>query len=446
MLNLTDTYKNLKSKLPKDILSGKRKIIVGFSGGPDSRFLLDFLFSSISNSKENIIVAHINYKLRFSESDHDENLVKKVCKKNNLNLENFTYELSKNSKGIQEKARNLRLKVFKKLSEKYKTQTIFLGHNLNDHVETILLNVIRGSGIKGLEGIKNTNKIKFEEKELLIYRPLIDLKKSEIKSMCDLNGLKYSVDSSNDENKYSRNLLRNKIIPEMEKINSNFIESINNLSSVAKKENIKKKIKFGKFKNLNLNHGVKILSDEYRNYYHTEVFLEKIHHEMFEKILLEKSFSENLPGNIKVYRRNEEILFKNLNNCQKTQTINKRINIPGKTLVFDNFQILTRVINKPENFVHKNKNIIYMNEKFVNETLFVRERRNGDKINSLPKTQTRVKKILSNDKSIINKKNTLILESKKEVLWIIGIKQSISSYVDKKNKKVLEVGFLKNPI
>ena len=90
MLKINETYKKLALTLPKSIINGESRVIVGFSGGPDSRFLLDFLRSVINNPKENLIVAHINYGLRSEESYSDETLVSKICKDEKLLLENLS--------------------------------------------------------------------------------------------------------------------------------------------------------------------------------------------------------------------------------------------------------------------------------------------------------------------------------------------------------------------
>ena len=97
-----------------------------------------------------------------------------------------------------------------------------MGHNINDQIETIMQNIIRGTGIKGLSGMKYTNSIYFNKKKLILSRPLLDLKKKFIEEYCTKNSLEFCVDSSNKKNIYNRNLLRNKIIPEIEKINPQF--------------------------------------------------------------------------------------------------------------------------------------------------------------------------------------------------------------------------------
>ena len=117
-------------------------------------------------------------------------------------------------------------------------------------------------------------------------RPLIELTKNTIKNLCDENNLKYNIDSSNKKNKYSRNKIRNKIIPEIEKINPNFLKSINSLSEIVNDNNNKKKIKFGNLKDLSIVEGIEILSKKFLQIM-PNTFLSKTHYEMFEKILLE---------------------------------------------------------------------------------------------------------------------------------------------------------------
>ncbi len=445
MLKINEIYKKLRLDLPDNILRGESKVILGFSGGPDSRLLLDFLSNSIKNPKNNLIVAHVNYKLRENESDKDENLVTNICKNENLLLEKHVHILDKNSKGIQEKARKIRLDFFRDLSIKYRTNKIFLGHNYNDHVETIMLNIIRGSGLNGLEGIKIKNRIRIEENTLEIFRPLIKIKKPLIEEICNKKNLEFVIDSSNKKNDYSRNKLRNQIIPEIEKINPKFLDSVNSLSNLIKKRKSKKKIKFGKYKGIEISEGIKLLSYEYSKL-RINSFLGRTHYEMFENILLGNSLSQNLPENIRLFRNDDNLVFEDLSEKKIKLELNKKISIPGKTILSQDFQIITRVINKPQNIKQTNKNLIYINEKYYDQNLYIRIRNNGDRINSISNIYTRVKKVLSNYKNIKDKKNALILESNNEILWIVGIKQSISSYVEKNNKKVLEIKLLENPI
>ena len=167
---------------------------------------------------------------------------------------------------------------------------------------------------------------------------------------------------------------------------------------------------------------------------------------MFEKILSGESYSENLPQRIKIARCNEDIIFEDLSVKQIKVELDKKISVPGITKILKDIEIVTKLIDKPKKLETKNKNSIYINEKYIKKNLSVRLRNEGDKINSMPNIYTRVKKVLSNTKNVKDKQNAIILESDKEILWVIGVKQSISSYVGRNNKKVLEIRLLENPI
>ena len=175
---------------------------------------------------------------------------------------------------------------------------------------------------------------------------------------------------------------RNEIIPQIEKINPKFLDSLNSLSKITKKRNNKKKVRFGKYKGLEIKEVIKILFSEYK-YFKPDTFLGRNHYEMLENILLEETFSENLPGKIRIYRKNDELFFQDLSIKKNIKQINKKILIPGKTILREDCQIITRLINKPKNIKQINKKSIYINRKYYDENLFIRIRNNGDRINSI---------------------------------------------------------------
>ena len=102
----------IRHNISKKIVNGEKKAIIGYSGGADSRFLVEILSTIVKDPKKNLVVCHINYGLRDLESDNDQQLVEKICNSLNLNLEIKKYSLSKELKGIQEKARKIRMEFF----------------------------------------------------------------------------------------------------------------------------------------------------------------------------------------------------------------------------------------------------------------------------------------------------------------------------------------------
>ena len=213
------------------------KIVIGVSGGPDSITLLNILKELKENNeldiKFDIYVAHINHLIR-KEATSDEEYVKKYCQNNNI--ECFikrvkVEEIAKQEKiGTEEAGRNTRYKFFNEILKKTNSNKVAIAHNKNDNAETILMNLLRGSGSKGLKGI--------EVKRDNIIRPLIECNRLEIEEYCEKNNLKPRIDRTNKENIYTRNKIRNLLIPYIEKeFNPNIIETLDRLSKVIKEEN-----------------------------------------------------------------------------------------------------------------------------------------------------------------------------------------------------------------
>ncbi len=211
------------------------KIIVGVSGGPDSICMLDLLRKIKEKNilKFEIIVVHINHKIR-EEADLDEEYVINYCKKNNLKI--YTkraniLEIAKTIKtGTEEAGRKVRYNFFEEILEKEKATKIATAHNKNDKIETIIMNILRGSGIGGSKGIEAKRDGKY-------IRPLIETEREKIEKYCMENNLNPRIDKTNFTNDYTRNKIRNIVIPYIKKeFNSNIIETLNRFSKLINEE------------------------------------------------------------------------------------------------------------------------------------------------------------------------------------------------------------------
>ena len=206
-----------ENKLPDN----EEKIVIGVSGGADSVCLL-LVLKDILNP-ENIVAVHINHGIRGEEAVRDEEFVKRICNKYNIHLEIRHLsipEYSKKYKVSEEEAgRILRYEIFEEIRKEKNADKIAVAHNMNDTAETFLLNLSRGSGITGLTGIKIKNDN--------IIRPLIKTSRAEIEQIVEYYGESFVTDSTNNSMAYSRNRIRNKILPEMEEINDGVIRHIN---------------------------------------------------------------------------------------------------------------------------------------------------------------------------------------------------------------------------
>ena len=208
----------------------KQKLLVSVSGGLDSMVLCDLLLKL----NLDFSIAHVNYKLRIQESDFDENFVKNYANQKKINFYSISHDLSTYNKSIQAKAREIRYNYLYKLKDENKFDYILTGHHFDDNIETVFLNLLRGK--------KNNPFLGIREKHNCLLRPLINFTKEDIKKYALEYNLSWRDDSTNKENKYERNKIRNLIIPVLYKVNTQYRSNFRDLFEIAKIElNIKNK-------------------------------------------------------------------------------------------------------------------------------------------------------------------------------------------------------------
>ena len=211
------------------------KIVLGVSGGPDSICMLD----NLREVKEEqiiefeIYVAHINHMIR-EEAIDDEKYVQEYCKK--YNIECFVKRAdvqkiaSEKKIGTEEAGRKVRYDFFEEVLQKTESNKIAIAHNKNDKIETIIMHLLRGSGLSGLKGIEPIRDNKY-------IRPLLECERTEIEQYCEDKKLNPRIDKTNFENEYTRNKIRNIVIPYIKKeFNPNIIQTLSRLSDLAADE------------------------------------------------------------------------------------------------------------------------------------------------------------------------------------------------------------------
>lgn len=224
----------LKTIETYNLIEKNDKIVIGVSGGPDSICLLHVLYGLKETLGIEIVVAHVNHMLR-DVADLETEYVQSFCKK--LGIECYVkkadiLEISKTQKkGTEEVGRQVRYDFFDEVAKKTNSNKIATAHNSNDRAETVILNILRGSGLSGLKGIEPIRDNKY-------IRPLINTDRQDIENYCNDNKLEPKYDKTNNENIYTRNKVRNTVIPYIKKeFNPNIIKTINRLSSLATEEN-----------------------------------------------------------------------------------------------------------------------------------------------------------------------------------------------------------------
>ena len=270
--------KLLKTIQKYNLIQKQDKIVIGVSGGPDSMCLLDSLYCLKEKLGIEIVVAHVNHMIR-KEAEEETAYVKSYCEEHAIPCFIKKAEVialaKKQNLGTEEMGRKIRYDFFIEVAKKTGANKIATAHNANDNAETVFMNILRGSGISGLKGIEikrsitthslikqeeyteflqnkkyieklksNENhkkrvntKEKKEDKTLEIIRPLRECTRNEIEAYCKEQNLNPKIDSSNLENDYTRNKIRNIVIPYLQKeFNPNIVEGFNRLSDLALEE------------------------------------------------------------------------------------------------------------------------------------------------------------------------------------------------------------------
>ncbi len=221
---------NLFSAIRKSIyLQHDKRVLVAVSGGPDSVALLHALF----RYGLDCVLAHCNFHLRGEESDDDARFVESLAETYNFPFCKIDFDTVAEAEcrgvSIEMAARDLRYRWFERMADEWQCHYIAVAHNADDNIETFLLNVLRGTGIRGVSGMV--------ELRGRVLRPLLKVSRDEIMAYIAQNELDYRIDKTNAETVYLRNKLRHEVIPVLKQINPSLLDTMQNnfenLSSVA---------------------------------------------------------------------------------------------------------------------------------------------------------------------------------------------------------------------
>lgn len=403
----------------------KKKYLLAVSGGIDSMVMCDvFLQNKITFG-----VAHCNFQLRGEESDGDENLVKEWCEKNNISF--FTKKMGtkqyadENKLSIQVAARELRYHFFYELIEKESFDFIATAHHQNDNIETVLFHFFRGTGIQGMTGIPSKNN--------KTSRPLLHISKKEIISYAQENKIAYRDDSSNQKTDYTRNKLRNDIIPQLEEIFPAF------------KNNIARNI--ARFHDVNMlyreqadRYKKKLLEQRGKDFF---IPLMKLKHvNPLSTILYELlkpfgfSFEQSEQAVLLIESETGHMienathrLFKNRNFF----IITEKNTIASEIILIENdaenihtadFELIFKTEAQDNFQLQKDFSVCQADQNLLEFPLILRKWRQGDYMYPLGmKKKKKVSRILIDMKIPLHEKeNTWVIESNKKIVWLAGLK------------------------
>ncbi|MBR4830959.1 MAG: tRNA lysidine(34) synthetase TilS [Bacilli bacterium] len=411
----------------KEYVMPKQTVVLAISGGPDSMVLFDLFLKLRDFLELTLVCAHINHSLR-EESKEEYEFVKEFCNKNNVIFEGTTFE--NYTSNIEGEAHDRRYAFFEELIKKYNASYLATAHHGDDLVETILMKITRGSSLDGYSGF---NKISKRDGYSLI-RPLIFYTKEEILKYANDNNIEYRLDKTNESDNYTRNRYRNHVLPVLKNENKDihlkylkFSEELSKTSSFVNKyvSNKYKEVVKDNIINLDLlkeeeDYIIEKVIYEYlkENYLDNYKLIESKHIDSIISIIKSNkpNLSVFLPNNI-IIRKDYKTLYLDY----LKDDFEYKYELTDEVKVYNGKFTILKETDMTNNY------ICHLNSNDIKLPLYIRNKKDGDKIEVLNLSGSKkVKDIFIDSKININERNIypILVDSEDKVLWIPGIKKS----------------------
>ena len=437
----------------KKLIVKNDKLLIALSGGPDSVFLFHFLIKYKKKFRIELSAVHINHKLRGREANNDEKFCKDLCDKFSVPIfiiRKNVKALSKREKiSLEEAGREVRYSEFTKIANKNNYTKIATAHTSDDNAETIFLNLIKGTGIKGLAGIPY--------KRGIVIRPALILTKAEILRYLNDNKLPFRTDASNLQSDYDRNFIRNEIFPMIRsKLNPSFEEKLLNTSSLIRSfsSELEKIIKEAAIEVSVFSRGKLKISLKTLNKYDRELSgdifkrtiekyfdvslnyknLKDINALLTGKVGNQVSLAKNL---IALKERNEIVLFK-----KGEEKIDSEMEInTGQTIKLSTKKIsIVNGIKRPLKF-SSDRRKEFIDADAIDEKFLLRKWKAGDRFYPIGlKGTKKISDFLNEQKiSSYNKKDQLVLTNSGKIVWVVGLRLDDRFKVTNRTNRILEL-------
>ena len=409
----------------KENLDKNASIVVACSGGPDSMCLLDLVTKLKDELNLNIIVAHVNHKLR-SESEEEAKMVENYAKENNITFELLEITDYINGNFTEEDARKRRYNFFNEIIKKYQASALLTAHHGDDLIETILMRLTRGSNLSGYIGIKEIS----QNENYRTLRPLLSITKDEIINYLKENDVPYRLDKTNEELKHTRNRYRHIVLPFLKKENPKVHEKYLKFS--------KELIEYDNFVNTYIKDNKFIVDNSIViNKVSSEIdFIKRKCLELLVKDIQRKDYfdvsDEQMNNLMKLYNQSNKTI--DLNNNYMGVNSYGKIYIKKKENKVLNEIVLDKDIKLEDYIFYYNSqdgdnsnSCIYLNTSEITLPLKIRGVLPGDKmkIKNLNGSK-KISDIFIDSKVPKDKRSTypILVDSKNTVLWVPNLKKS----------------------
>ena len=429
------------------------KLLLALSGGRDSVYALIFLKKFQAKLNIELAALHVNHLLRGEESDEDEKFCKTLCEKEGIEYYSVKVDVKKfaaeNKFSIEEAARELRYKNLDEYLQFSKSDKIVTAHIQEDNTETVLFNMLRGTGLKGLAGIPlKRNKV---------IRPFLTLSKEEITNYLVENNIDFRDDSTNEDISFKRNYLRLEILPMLRKnINPALDENIFKLSEIVTNSYsvIKDLVSSEAIKNIIKNDNSLEIKLNIRTDLNDKLLSEAIKISYEEMFGITPSFTDlqsiielmnlqvgkriDLSSNFTVVRERESIVI-SVREIEKV--IEEKIIGFDEVIEIGNVTIGCEPVEKEMIEYEKSKNVEYISADIFANSFTIRKWRNGDTFKPLGMDGTKkISDFLTEQKvKSGERKDQFVLVNKRNIVWVVGLRIDDRFKVTNKTKKVLKL-------
>jgi len=435
------------------MLSQGDRVVVAVSGGPDSVSLLYLLTQLLPELELQLSLAHLNHMLR-EEAIYEEEFVQRLGEELALPFYSERIDvqsLLKRGETLEEGARRIRYDFLRRASERFSATKVALGHNADDLVETVIFNLIRGTGLGGMRGIPPIR----EEQSLTFIRPLINIWREEIEGYLKEKQIPYVIDRSNFSLQFSRNKIRHQLIPLIQEINPRAKQAIHRLASIAgeaqsfireeaekrEREIIERKTNY--LLQINIPHLLSLHPALQKETLRVIIAdfkgdMSEIGSREIETILeMEEGESFTLPGNLQVERKRELLTFKRR---RRPTPYEAPLQVPGSTFLPQaGISIEAKIVE--ENFLLKDPSCweVTLDMDKLKGNLIARNWRQGDRMVPLGMSHARKLQDIFVDCKVPREERQRIplICDEEGILWIVGLRIAERAKVDEKTKRTL---------
>ena len=419
----------------------EQKILVAVSSGLDSMVLADLCLKS----ELNIALAHCNFKLREAESDKEEAFVSNYAKTHKLTFFtkhfNTTHFAETTKISIQMAARELRYNFFDELCDSQQFDTILTAHHADDNLETFFINLSRGSGIDGLTGIPKIND--------KIARPLLPFSRNQIYEYAKTHNIQWCEDSSNASLKYKRNALRHELIPVLKSIFPTILEALNTTQNnlIASQDLLKnhiedienRVIKFSSLDEIHYTIEQLKLLNPLRSYIYP-LFgkygftdLDEIYH------LVDAQSGKQIHSNTHSILKDRNVMILTPKSALKSDFFLSITDLE-KEIKLSEFGVHLN-FERESNLGNSSKNTLFLDHDKLQFPLVLRSWAEGDFFYPSGMTgKKKLSKYFKDEKlSLLQKSKVLLLCSKEDVVWVVGMRPDARFIATSKTKHILNV-------